>query len=129
MSNKILYLCRGSAWGLGLFQSPWDCRRIEELNREAKVWELQQSNFSKAMNSIPGAFLLTDGMLGMRFSIFGGECSDIAAVRKHLDSGVLEQMVARLRKEVTPLGVKAPWPDANYTVVLLGACAMGKSDG
>lgn len=136
MSNKVFLLCRGSAWGLSLFESPWDCRRIDEFNKEADIEELTKVNNGKSiLERAPSTSETALKVLreypqpGVRLTVLGIECSDIETVRKHLDSGVLEQMFARARKEITPAGVQAPWPNPNYTIVLLGACAMGMSDG
>lgn len=106
--------------------------RIDELDAEAKIPELAEAAIAKAKaDKLPVPIKKTprgiesDPTYGVRYSIFGGSCSDIEAVRKHMDSGVLASMIARLQQGLRPAEVEeSSGPDPNYTIVLLGACAM-----
>jgi len=129
---KTLFLSNGSAWGLSLFQSPFDYARVEELDEEAGIKELEKRDVAKAkasgktmpVKNTPRG-LWCDPEYGVHYSILAEKCSGIKAVREHLDGGVLAKMFAHWEKEIHEYQEgDFTRTDPRHKFVLLGACAM-----
>ncbi|EUC39278.1 hypothetical protein COCCADRAFT_31658 [Bipolaris zeicola 26-R-13] len=104
------------AWGYCLFQSGNDLDIVSEMSDEAGLTKLEEE--AQAPHSI-------------YYTIYRDICSDPELVRKHLDSGVLVDMIAKkeskMLSELTgSLDQRLDYltRDPCYAYVLLGACAM-----
>ncbi|XP_014561768.1 hypothetical protein COCVIDRAFT_33375 [Bipolaris victoriae FI3] len=104
------------AWGYCLFQSDNDLDIVSEMSDEAGLTKLEEE--AQAPHSI-------------YYTIYRNICSDPELVRKHLDSGVLVDMIAKkeskMLSELTgSLDQRLDYltRDPCYAYVLLGACAM-----
>lgn len=105
----------------GLFQSDHDFEIVEILNTEAKIPEFEEQ--ARALSKANGKDE------DFCYAIHGKFCSHPEDVRKHMDSGVLVDMIAKA--EPTMLAIlkneqelEHHLRDPCYVYVLLGACAM-----
>lgn len=112
----------------GLFQSDHDFDMVSDLSHEAGLTKLEEDTQASAKAAGKSE---EDTERSIHYSIYAGCCSDTELVRKHLDSGVLVDMIAKKEmKMLAPLtGSKEEslehWmSDPCYVYVLLGACAM-----
>ncbi|KAF2019980.1 hypothetical protein BU24DRAFT_439880 [Aaosphaeria arxii CBS 175.79] len=103
-------------WGPDLFQSDHDYDIVSELTHEAGVYDLENAERAKASAGDE-----------IHYSLYAPLCTNVPAVRQHLDGGVLEKLITEKEKS---LAIVPKDPLANfgrdpcYVLVLLGACAM-----
>ncbi|KAI0587989.1 zf-MYND domain-containing protein [Pyrenophora tritici-repentis] len=111
----------------GLFQSDHDFNIVENLTSDAGLYKLEEN--AKAIAKAKGKS--EKDVEGVSYLIYGPACSHLDSVRKHLDGGILADLIAK--KEAKMLGALAGskeemleyWmEDPCYVYVLLGACAM-----
>ncbi|EMD96833.1 hypothetical protein COCC4DRAFT_41685 [Bipolaris maydis ATCC 48331] len=115
------------AWGYCLFQSDHDFDVISEMSHEAGLAKLEEDAQARAK-----AEGKSDKEVNLiYYTIYSNDCSDPELVRKHLDSGVLVDMIAKkeskmLSKLDGSLDQRLDYltRDPCYAYVLLGACAM-----
>ncbi|EAT78155.1 MYND-type zinc finger protein samB [Parastagonospora nodorum] len=113
------------AWGYGLFQSDHDFDIISELNHDAGLNQMEDE--AQALAKASGK---DDKEIGqIYYTIDGKGCSDPDLVRKHLDSGVLNYLIAEREAKMLAVPTKEQeldhyLQDPCYVYVLLGACAM-----
>ncbi|KAJ8110692.1 hypothetical protein OPT61_g6526 [Boeremia exigua] len=114
------------AWGYGLFQSDHDYDTLSELGHEMGLTKLEEELQAAAKAAGKSKGEVND----IELSIYGGG-SHPDIVRKHLDSGVLVDLIKV--KEAKLLSIPSGSPDQeleyalrdpSYGYVLLGACAM-----
>ncbi|KAI5376986.1 hypothetical protein J4E82_004361 [Alternaria postmessia] len=117
------------AWGYCLFQSDHDFDMVSDLSHEAGLTKLGKD----ARVSAKAAGKSDEDIeRDIFYSIYANLCSDPELVRRHLDSGILVDMIAKKEtKMLTPrtTGLKeklfGDWStDPCYEYILLGACAM-----
>ena len=109
------------------FQSDHDLDIICDLDGDLGLHKLQEDAAEKHKKDVKdnASSKEHDEGLEVMYSIFAGHCDDIELVRKHLDSGVLSDMLAKKEVDMLAVGPKDhPYPDPGYIFVLLGACAM-----
>jgi len=111
----------------GLFQSDHDFDIVENLTSEAGLYKLEED--AKAIAKAKGKS--EKDVDGVSYLIYAPACSDPGSVRKHLDGGILVDLIAK--KETKMLAVPSGHKDEMleylmedpcYVYVLLGACAM-----
>ncbi|KAF2875805.1 hypothetical protein BDV95DRAFT_626225 [Massariosphaeria phaeospora] len=107
------------AWGHGLFQSDHDFEIVSELTHDAGLDRIAEDANAKAKAANPK----NEDDRGVYYSIYGGG-DDREFVRKHLDSGALEYMIAEKEANMLAPPKRFELPDLCYVYVLLGACAM-----
>jgi hypothetical protein len=103
----------------GLFQSDHDLDIVDELTSEADVSKLQEE--AQAKLKAEGRDKEADGIY---YSIDGNTCSDPKLVCKHLDSGILANLIADKEAKLLTVPENHEWYDPCYVYVLLGVCAM-----
>ncbi|CAE7176278.1 hypothetical protein CFE70_005481 [Pyrenophora teres f. teres 0-1] len=115
------------AWGYCLFQSDHDFNIVENLTSDAGLFK-----FEKNVKAIAKAMGKSEkDVEDISYLIYRPMCSDTETVRKHLDDGILVDLIAK--KEAKMLGALTGSKDEMlehciedpcYVYVLLGACAM-----
>lgn len=112
---------------LGLFQSDHDFDMLGEMSHEAGLTKLEEDAQARAKAEGKS----DKEVNSICYTIYGNDCSDPELVRKHLDSGVLVDMIAKkeskmLSKLTGSLDQRLDYlaRDPYYAYVLLGACAM-----
>jgi hypothetical protein len=104
---------------LDLFQSDHDLDIVGDLGHEMGLTKLEDEHQKRAK-----AEARDEAASHIYFSIYAPLCSDIELVRKHLDSGVLADLIQKKEAELLAQPRKQQWIDLCYVYVLLGACAM-----
>jgi hypothetical protein len=105
----------------GLFQSDHDLDIVDELCYEAGLNE--PANAAEAQAKAAGKS--DKEIKDIYYTLSAQTCSDIPAVRAHLDSGMLAKLIKEkedkmLAEEQEPFSFRDPC----YIYILLGACAM-----
>lgn len=110
-----------------MFQSDNDFDIISELGYDLGLASLEEA----AQANAKAAGKDQEEIDGVYYTIYGPSCSDPEIVRKHLDSGVLTDIIAEKEAMLLsiPSGTKEQqleyyFRDPCYIYVLLGACAM-----
>ena len=111
------------AWGLGIFQSDYDYDIISYLDNDAGLRSLEDEARAKAQAAgHPSAKKDREGGRDhIHFSVYADLCSDVKAVREHLDGGVLGKMHQQRKAK---LNDDTEYFRPGYILVILGACAM-----
>jgi hypothetical protein len=104
------------AWSLGLLQSDHDTTRLDELIEQAGLPKLEQQHAraSKGKKYVYDCDNSRDSDAdpekAIYYTIVGWACSDVPAVRKHLDSGVLSKMISDWDTRATTKKTAKKWP-------------------
>lgn len=108
-----------ACWGLDLFENSSDLDIVAKFDHAAGINELERTtNLARGDSKSP-----------VRYSIFGGQCSDgdaIAAVRLHLvRTGQMKKLAAKqIANFFNPLDADADYTCKGRTCVILGACLL-----
>ncbi|KAI4619651.1 hypothetical protein J4E83_005506 [Alternaria metachromatica] len=116
------------AWGYCLFQSDHDLDNVGDMGHELGLSKLQED-----AHAVAKAQGKTEEEVerSIHYDIYAPCCSDPELIRKHLDSGVLVEMLSKKEAKIlkpltgsTDEGLEYWFSDPCYMYILLSACAM-----
>ena len=104
---------------LGLFQSDHDLDMVGDFEHEAGLEKLEEAAIAEAK----AAGKTDEEIKGIYYTMYGGgSAQDV--IRRHLDSGVLLELIEKWQAKLLAVPEEFQFFDPCYEYVLLGACAM-----
>lgn len=99
-----------------------------DRNLEPKIKEIEKAYNKTAVKNAKalhkkGELAGETETVEVHFAVYGRHCTDVEAVRKRLDSGILYKMLAKAQAKLRP-SYSGEYDADGYKFILLGACGM-----